>query len=211
MPHINFEEVDSKITPNPLLLVQDVIPKPLWGVNPRLIKGKEWWDKVRKEVYATHFYRCMACGQLPDDHPVGGLHAHERYDVDWAKGRATFIEVVALAECCHSFVHLGRSLSEVAHSSKSRSLFLECVEYCLDVLKMHKVKLSRTKYQQLASSRILSKKVKQLINSIEVGNSEPLVVTPKWRDWRMIFEDNEYSPMYNTEFQTNLYYLLGGE
>lgn len=94
--------------PRPELLLHPNVPKPLHGMSPRELLGKEWWDKVRQEVYKQAEYRCQAC----DTPKVWAkyhkwLEAHEVYKYDYTIGRARMVEIVALCHSCHSFIHSG--------------------------------------------------------------------------------------------------------
>lgn len=93
----------------PELLLHPSIPKYLSGVNPRTIKGKEWWDKVRKEVYAKNNFCCWACGTYQLEAAYAQvLDAHETYTFDYEKFEAYPGEVVGLCRAAHWFIHFRR-------------------------------------------------------------------------------------------------------
>lgn len=93
----------------PELLLHPSIPLILSGVNPRTIYGKEWWDKVRRVVYAENNFCCFACGVFQLDAVYEQtLDAHETYDYDYKKYEARPGEVVALCRACHWFIHWRR-------------------------------------------------------------------------------------------------------
>ena len=75
--------------PNPKYLTHPNIPKPLHGMNPRSILGKEWWDIKRREAYATHNYCCWACG-IPKSKAKyhNWLEGHETYQINYKIGEA---------------------------------------------------------------------------------------------------------------------------
>lgn len=50
----------------PVVLTHQNIPKPLHGLNPRTIKGQQWWDVAGK--LADEGY-CIACGIAKYDTP----------------------------------------------------------------------------------------------------------------------------------------------
>lgn len=90
------------------------VPKPLHGVAPRLIWGQKQWDLVRRERYAEFGLCCWACGVNKNSEGIlwkNQLHAHEVYDIDYENCVMRLKEVVALCECCHAFIHDGRSNS----------------------------------------------------------------------------------------------------
>lgn len=105
MVSLNISDEPNFVRPE--LLLHPPIPRALHGVNPRTIRGQEWWDKVRKETYAKNNFCCFACGtyQLNGEGP---LHAHECYEYDYEKFEARMVEVVALCSQCHDFVHWRR-------------------------------------------------------------------------------------------------------
>ena len=93
----------------PELLLHPSVPKILSGVNPRTIKGKEWWDVVRKQVYRGNNFCCFACGVYQLDAVYAPLlDAHETYTYDYEKFEAYPGEIVALCRACHWFIHWRR-------------------------------------------------------------------------------------------------------
>ena len=109
--------------PNPELLTHGQIPKPMHGVAPREILGQDWWDKQRRAAYQKHQFHCWACGvhKLKAKYHKW-LEAHERYEIDYATGRMTFIGCCALCHSCHNFIHSGRleALREKGEISQER-------------------------------------------------------------------------------------------
>jgi predicted restriction endonuclease len=92
----------------PELLLHPNIPKPLHGMSPRELKGTEWWDKTRQQVYEKANYKCQCCGvDRRDAKYHKWLEAHECYIYDYERGTATVSEIIALCHSCHSYIHSG--------------------------------------------------------------------------------------------------------
>jgi len=92
----------------PELLSAANIPKPLHGLNPRTIMGKDAWDQKRQEVYAESDYCCAACGVHKSEAKLHQwLEAHETFEINYNKGAAELKEIVALCHFCHAFIHSG--------------------------------------------------------------------------------------------------------
>lgn len=111
---INLQDIqlDKIKNPKPLfrrlsLLESVSIPKPLHGLNPRTIKGKEWWDEERKKAIRKNNFCCHACGTY------ARLEGHEVYDILLKSGIAVYIETVSLCSKCHRTVHLGLTIKQV--------------------------------------------------------------------------------------------------
>ena len=97
----------------PEILVHPTIPKPMHGINPRTIKGKSWWDVVRKEAAAENNNCCWACGVHKSRAMFHKwLEGHECYDIDYETGRIEMRELTSLCHACHNFIHSGRVLSQ---------------------------------------------------------------------------------------------------
>lgn len=104
----NASSREAAFSPEPRLLTHPNIPKPLHGVSPRTMLGKEWWDKTRREAYAKNNYHCYACGiNSKDSKYHQWLEAHEDYDINYKTGEVKLKRIVALCHCCHSFIHSG--------------------------------------------------------------------------------------------------------
>lgn len=99
----------SNLDLEPELLLHPNIPKPLHTVTPRTIKGRAWWDVVRREAYNRMAYHCHACGHLGNRDKGDYLEAHEAYDIDYKTGRVTLKKIVALCKKCHRYIHSGHT------------------------------------------------------------------------------------------------------
>jgi hypothetical protein len=127
----SFEDFNI-ITPDPHLLLHSNIPKPLHEVNPRTIKGRNWWDEQRRRIYSEQGDRCAACG-VHKSQAKGKkkwLECHEIYEIDWKRGTAKFIKLIALCPYCHMFIHNGRmqALYDQGEISTRQTLLLSNME-----------------------------------------------------------------------------------
>jgi len=98
----------------PELLLLPNIPKPMHGLAPRVVLGKEWWDRERTEAAVKTGNRCAACGASRWSLKPQMLEGHEVYAIDYCKGTMTYVECVPLCHFCHMFIHSG--LLEVLES-----------------------------------------------------------------------------------------------
>lgn len=93
----------------PELLFHPNIPKPLHGMNPRSILGRNWWDMMRFEAYKKNSYCCWACGiHKSNAKYYRWLEGHEHYDINYSTGCVKLLEIVALCHSCHNYIHDGR-------------------------------------------------------------------------------------------------------
>lgn len=162
--------IDEKpIITRPDLLLSTNLPKPLHGLNPRTIKGTPWWNKTRKEVYASNDFHCLSCGISKYDEGIlfnSWLEAHECYDIDYGKRRAVFREIVPLCPCCHRGIHTGRlsALYGKYHTEEDCWLVLE--------------------------------RKKQVCGSF--GEIDKKSYEDEWSEWRLEFEGKEYKPVHKS-------------
>lgn len=96
---IDLTTVDRPKKIEPRLLYHFPIPPNLHRLNPRLLLGRQWWNKTRKKAYRSNNGYCQACGSS------GRLDAHERYEFDFEKKVATYLNVVPLCRNCHMYIH----------------------------------------------------------------------------------------------------------
>jgi len=172
---INLSPV-CRVKLRPELLLHPNIPKPLHEVNPRNIKGKEWWDAERKKAYASTNQHCAACGVSKY---VAKLHkwleAHEIYDIDYKKGTVELKEIVPLCHYCHSYIHSG---------------YLN--------VRYSKNEISREHYQGILShGQALTRDLKR--------PEIPSAFAP-WSSWRLIFEGNEYESKFKSYDEWHYHY-----
>ena len=150
----------------PELLTHPNIPKPLHGVNPRTIMGKEWWDKNRRIVYAERDFHCFACGgHKKEDKFHNWLECHEDYNINYKTGEVTLKRLVALCHCCHSFLHSG---------------LLE--------MRLRKGDISDSDYDYIVKrgKKILKKA------GLKQWTGEDVEDFADWGKWRLIIEDKEF-------------------
>lgn len=150
---------------DPTILLAPNVPKPLHGLSPRTIRGKQWWDEERQKAYAAADYHCEACGVAKWDAKYHQwLEAHEVYLYDYAQGFALFIGLVALCHSCHNYIHSGR------------------MEVLVQSGKMTKEKL---KDIMAHGNRVLRDAGLRKVEPV------PDRIAP-WEDWCLIFEGEEY-------------------
>lgn len=169
-----FGTIGRKRTRRYELIMHPQIPKPLHGVAPRKMMGRAWWDDVRHRCYRTSGRQCACCGvYFSQVEGYARPEAHEVYDIDYAKGRATFKEVVALCHWCHMSIHIGL-VESLFHQGE------------MDFETYHKIQDHREHHVKLA---------------LEEGYTYP-DRTPgervPWSDWRMVIDGQEFEPIFAT-------------
>jgi hypothetical protein len=105
-----LQDVDlKKWKPKPEILASPHTPKPMHGTVPREILGQAWWDKTRKEAYASTNYHCIACSVHKSEAKYHKwLEAHEVYRPNYSVGIWKYLYTVPLCHFCHNFIHAGR-------------------------------------------------------------------------------------------------------
>ena len=96
---LDLNQVEKPYKLDATVILDLPIPPDLWGINPRRLLGKDWWDSMRKQVYKRNNRCCLACGISEQ------LDAHERYVYDFENHISTFVEIVPLCHKCHLFIH----------------------------------------------------------------------------------------------------------
>lgn len=154
----------------PEILFHPNIPKPLHGVAPRVVMGKEWWDMERRKSYASTGFLCAACGVSSEDALFfKHLEAHELYEIDYARGRMVFKETVPLCHACHNFIHSGRMQALVDNG---------------------KMLPSKQKKILIHGNSIL-KPIEHLRPATPAECEE-------WGRWRLVFNGKEYKPKHKS-------------
>lgn len=114
----DFDYAATRFKPNPSILLQPGIVKPLHEVNPRTVMGWKWWDEKRREAYESTGFHCLACG---GSRVV--LEAHEEYKINFKLHRYTLKSIVPLCHLCHAYIHFGRCEMEVRRGEMTRETF----------------------------------------------------------------------------------------
>lgn len=119
----------------PDILLGHNIPQPLHGVAPRVVLGTSWWNKTRQEAYRSTDYHCFSCGVHKTRAKLRQwLEGHELYEIDYAKGRAKYLETVPLCHCCHNFIHDGRLLAMLEKGEIHHSKYVTIIQHGEEVL-----------------------------------------------------------------------------
>lgn len=166
----------------PEVLLSKQIPKPLHSVNPRSILGRKWWDKTRKESYASTNFHCISCGVAKEmAKSRAWLESHELYSIDYKKGRMTYLEAVPLCHLCHNYCHPGRLRMLLDKGEIHHSKYVMVITHGDRVLA--EAGLSRDSIQ-VAEAKLLKLEQQGKI--------------AKWADWRLVIDGKEYEPLYKS-------------
>lgn len=165
---------------DPSILLCPNVPKPLHRLAPRNIYGDVWWNKTRKEAYASTDYHCKACGV----HKLKAkfrqwLEGHELYEVNYQKGTATYIHTVPLCHGCHNYIHDGRLTVLLQTGKIHHGKYAAILQHGDNVLKEAGLK-KMTRNERELEFQGLEKKGK---------------IAP-WHKWRLILDGKEYPTPY---------------
>jgi len=123
----------------PEILTHPNIPKPLHGLNPRSLLGKEWWDKTRFDAQKRTNYTCAACGiHKSKAKKHQWLEGHEYWDIDYTTGICEVKSIEPLCHYCHNFIHSGR-LSKILRIEKTETEVIDILEHGFQILSKHKL------------------------------------------------------------------------
>lgn len=183
----------EEFSPRPHLLSSPNIPKPLHGLNPRTIMGREKWDIERRKVYETTDHRCAACGvHKSQTRKHKWMEAHEIFEIDYANGVANLKEIVPLCHFCHSFIHSGL-LRVMARKRKVTA------NHVREVLRHGCNLLVQGNYCMFVGTADLCD-----ITGVDRFDI-PVMRVPKkiaaWGDWKMVWGGVEYPAKYTSQEQ----------
>lgn len=181
----------------PEILCHQNIPKPLHGISPRTIMGKEAWDIERQKIYLSTGYKCAACGvHKSQAKKHQWLEAHEYYKIDYAKGTCEIIAIYPLCHYCHSFIHSGR-LKMIMGKEKTKEEVKEILEHGLKILSENKLDCF---FPTIVFAMDLGCETFG-VDSYCIGNSGI-----EWNKWRLIYNGKEYKSKFNSFFELREYY-----
>jgi len=167
----------------PEILTHPNIPKPLHGLNPRSILGKEWWDKNRFEAQKRNGYKCVACGvHKSEAKKHQWLEGHEYWNIDYITGRCEVLSIEPLCHYCHNFIHSGR-LQMIMGKDKTEIEVIEILEHGFKILSDNKLKcfpFTKSFAENIGASIFEVKSYKLPESNLD------------WLDYVMILEGKEY-------------------
>lgn len=171
--------------PYPKILTHPNIPKPLHNLNPRTINGQEWWNEIRKKVYAKYDYHCLACGRHKSKTEKGWLEAHENWEINYQTGKCVVNSIQPLCHECHSFIHSG-----FLHVRKDKTVIQKksILQHGFDTLR-------KTGFPVFPYTFNISKEY-----DVETYNLQPyeLKINPnlKWRDFYLLYNNQKYYSLF---------------
>jgi len=171
------------------ILAHPHIPKPLHGLNPREILGKEWWDKTRIEAQQRTNYTCAACGVRKEDAKKHQwLEGHEYWNIDYRTGRCEVVSIEPLCHYCHNFIHSGR-LEKLIGKEKTVDEVKEILEHGFKIL-------SENKLRCFPFTLKLGKALN--VNTYNVESYRLPESKVEWNQWALVLEGKEYKSKFKT-------------
>jgi len=183
------EHLKGKLKPRPRwrlrpeVLLRPNVPAPMHGVAPRVVKGPRWWDATRRAAYRSTAYHCVACGVWKG--AARGhrwLEGHELYEIDYVRGRMTYVETVPLCHYCHQYVHDGRMNAELERGKMRPQKYRAVMDHGDAVLAA--AGLKRLTHQQRD-------------DAIEEAVLNGAVAA--WGRWRLVVDGRCYPPRFKTK------------
>jgi hypothetical protein len=196
----------KKFRNRPKLLLHGSIPRPLSGVNPRSIMGKQWWDEQRQKAYAHNNFHCHCCGVHKSEAKMfQWLEGHEIYKVDYKTYRTKFMGVVALCHCCHGVVHAGRTTQVYLNEKLSTAKFNTILHHGQDLIKKAKLDTPISfRFMELVSTGMFVDEANLILRK-EYKKTAPLDLS-SWDKWRLYFNGRLYLPKHKSNEDWSKYY-----
>ena len=178
----------------PHLLTHPNIPKPLHGLSPRTLLGKNWWDEKRYKAYAKHDYHCWACGiHKLDAKYHQWLEGHECYIINYKDGIMELKEIVALCHSCHNFIHSGRLLQLSIKGDIGKAKALDILNHGFHILLANRLK-------PFVAAIICWCSLMGYNNETILELSKRAMPLPmdfaEWNDWHLIIEGKKYYSLF---------------
>lgn len=180
------------------------IPKPLHGISPRTIMGQEWWDKTRREVYASSDQHCIACGVYKTEaKEKQWLEAHEFYKINYKTGEVIIESIEPLCHYCHNFIHSGR-LAMIIDTEKPRETVVEILEHGFKILSKNKLKC-------FPGTLELALEIGACTYGVKAYNT-PEDTVP-WEKWCLVFRGKKYYSNFSCydEWEKHYKFFKGGQ
>lgn len=196
---------------HPILLCHPNIPKPLHTLNPRTIKGSNWWNEVKKECKEKSGDRCWACGVHKSEAKARKwMEAHENYSINYSTGRVEYVGTCALCHYCHNFIHDGRLISLVNKNEYDYQQFVKIMEHGNAILKAFIESIGiewigGKQWQWVKDKNGFSvlKKTNQLVDIYPVLQTYSKRVQwvgdgAKWEDYHLVINGERYERKFDT-------------
>ena len=190
----------------PEILAHPNIPKPLHGMNPRTLLGREWWDKHRQEAYAKYDYHCWACGVAKRDAKYHQwLEGHEYYDFNYDTGELKLKEIVALCHSCHNFIHSGRLWIMFQKGEIPREKIEDILAYGFAVLKPTGIKPF---FGTILISELLAgtDEAIEMRNAYRQGSGYDNGDDLEWNEWHLNINGVKYYSQFKNEVEWYMHY-----
>lgn len=174
----------------PEILTHPNVPKPLHGISPRTIMGKEWWDIERQKVYASTDYHCAACGvHKTQAKGPKWLEGHEYWDIDYKTGVCKIESIEPLCHYCHNFIHNGR-LAMVMGKDKTKDEVIDILKHGLNIL-------SKNKLKGFYGIELLCEKLG--VDTLGVKFYVPKInPNLEWLDYKLVWNGKEYKSKFKS-------------
>ena len=173
----------------PEILTHPNIPKPLHGLNPRTLLGKEWWDTTRFKAQEDYNFCCAACGtpKLQTKGPKW-LEGHEYFTINYETGICEVEKIVPLCHYCHNFIHSGR-LSMIMNKEKTVDEVKLILQHGFDILHNHNLKAFPSTLQFANQLNVNTYNIKSAV--VPQSNLN-------WSDWKLKLNDTLYDSKFKS-------------
>lgn len=111
------------------ILAQPILPYSLHGVNPRTIMGNAAWNKMKIAKRSEANHHCQICDRYVPHVKGDWLECHEVYEIDEENLEFRLIDIVAICNTCHGYVHLGLTGLLYSQGKITEERYWEIIEH----------------------------------------------------------------------------------